>query len=473
MIKYDKKDKDSILKYTQLLNNKTVNEVLKINNTSYVNEGYFDNTAFLLEEESPIYNKKEYNGKGGFGNYLEEVYFNKKNDSKSQPDFPEAEVELKVSPLKYLKTGQIRVKERLVLNHFQFNKIVNETFEDSHFLYKDSRVLIVFYFYEKQKDLGDLKIQFADFWECVKEDEAQIKEDWQTIVNKVKEGKAHEISEGDTVYLGACTKGATAKSSMQSQPFSDIRARGRALCFKTNYINQIYKILKGRQTGRIIENRAFNDKDKSFKAQVYDRYKRFESLSSEEICYKLGVPYNPSSKGFYSKLAWNMLGFKKKTKNIFEFEASGIQLKTIRVEPNLTSKESISFPAFDYCEIINENWEDSNFYNQITSQFIFVLFKHDKETEPYYFDKVFFWNVPEKDMETIKGVWEDTKEKISKGIYDDFVKIKDRKKAHVRPHDTKGSKPMMTPQGYGLPRKCFWLNNLYIRNEVINKNYKN
>lgn len=30
-----------------------------------------------------------------------------------------------------------------------------------------------------------------------------IRQDWQTIVEKIRNGKAHEISEGDTNYLGA------------------------------------------------------------------------------------------------------------------------------------------------------------------------------------------------------------------------------------------------------------------------------
>lgn len=472
MKNYDNKNKNSILNYTKLLNNKTVNEVLNENNINFVNEDIYDNSIILLDEESPIYNKKKYKGKGGFGNFLEEVYFNKKNDSKSQPDFPEAGVELKVSPLKILKNNQIRVKERLVLNHFKYSDIVNESFDESHFLYKASLILIVFYFYENNKELGNLRISFSDFWECLKEDEAQIREDWETIVNKIKKGKAHEISEGDTLYIGACTKGATAKASMQSQPYSDILARGRALCFKTNYINQIYIILKERQTGKILQFREFKNKNTSLKVQVLERFNPYISLDAKNICDKLNISYNPKAKGFYSRLSWNILGFKKKCNNIFEFKASGLQLKTIRLEPNLKFKESISFPAFDYCDILNEKWEDSTFYTQITSQFIFIIFKHDDINVEYHLDKILFWNVPEKDLETIHNVWKDTRKKIKDNNYDNFIKLTDRQKVHVRPHDTKGSKPMLTPQGYGLSRKSFWLNKSYIQEEVINKIYK-
>lgn len=39
------------------------------------------------------------------------------------------------------------------------------------------------------------------------EDLKQIEEDWNLIIKKIRDGKAHEISEADTMYLGACTKG--------------------------------------------------------------------------------------------------------------------------------------------------------------------------------------------------------------------------------------------------------------------------
>ena len=43
-----------------------------------------------------------------------------------------------------------------------------------------------------------------------------IIDDYNQINEKIKQGKAHELSEGDTMYLGACTKGATAKKSMSN-----------------------------------------------------------------------------------------------------------------------------------------------------------------------------------------------------------------------------------------------------------------
>ena len=54
-------------------------------------------------------------GKGAIGTVIEESWFGYTPNSESEPDFPEAGVELKVTP--YVRgRGGIRAKERLVCN---------------------------------------------------------------------------------------------------------------------------------------------------------------------------------------------------------------------------------------------------------------------------------------------------------------------------------------------------------------------
>ncbi|MBE6361428.1 MAG: DNA mismatch repair protein, partial [Treponema bryantii] len=199
---YDDKNIKSIVEYAQKLENKTIEQV-NSEQKSFAGKVEKNNTNKIVQNN---------NNKGGFGNYLESAYFGKENDNKSQPDFPEAKLELKASPLKTISNYDIRVKERLVLNHFTYFDLVKEEFETSHLKYKNENLLLVFYKYEKNKPYGQIEISLADLWQCFKEDEFQIKQDWNTIVQKIKNGKAHEISEGDTLYLGACTKGSTAES---------------------------------------------------------------------------------------------------------------------------------------------------------------------------------------------------------------------------------------------------------------------
>ena len=56
------------------------------------------------------------NHKGQLGHLIEEYLFHQKPHNDPEPDFKEAGVELKVTPIKKLKNGLYSSKERLVLN---------------------------------------------------------------------------------------------------------------------------------------------------------------------------------------------------------------------------------------------------------------------------------------------------------------------------------------------------------------------
>ena len=75
---------------------------------------------------------------------------------------------------------------------------------------------MIFYFHDNKKSLLDYPIKLVDDWKYPNQDLLIIKRDWETISQKIKNGKAHELSEGDTFYLGACTKGSTAEKSLRN-----------------------------------------------------------------------------------------------------------------------------------------------------------------------------------------------------------------------------------------------------------------
>ena len=71
------------------------------------------------------------------------------------------------------------------------------------------------------------------------DDKRQFEEDWNIIVNKIRSGNAHLLSESDTRYLGAYTKGSTAAKSLRKQPNNDVLAKQRAFSFKTQYMREL------------------------------------------------------------------------------------------------------------------------------------------------------------------------------------------------------------------------------------------
>ena len=64
-----------------------------------------------------------YKGKGNFGQLLEKYYFGYEPNSVAEPDFIETGIELKSSPLKILNNGELRSKERLVLNIIKYFEV--------------------------------------------------------------------------------------------------------------------------------------------------------------------------------------------------------------------------------------------------------------------------------------------------------------------------------------------------------------
>ncbi len=412
-----------------------------------------------------------YSGKGKFGDYLEEEYFGKKNDSKSKPDFEEIGVELKAVPLKVLENGEVKVKERIVLNTFRYVDIAKETFETSHFLAKDSTLLLVFYFHDNSVPLENKKIDLVDLWEVLKHDIEQIREDWETIVGKVREGKAHEISEGDTLYLGACTKGTNRASSMQKQPFSNELAPGRALCFKTSYANMIYHLLKEEhENRRKVQSNSIYTKEGGWKPldlRIHELVDGYIGKTVKELYCLFRIKDNSKNKSRYALIARKMLGFFR-GKPFYEFEAADIQVKSIRIEKNGLIEQAMSFKNIPYKDIVSQDWEDSDFYNELTSKFIFMLFKKYENSDDYVFAGVYLWNMPVEDLDKAQEVWERAKHQVLIDDFENMPNIGFNGVAHVRPKARKAENLMETAYGTKEKKKCFWLNNNYIR-EVVKK----
>lgn len=451
------RNKEELLEFAQKLENSTISlAITKIPSFE----------VYTVAESSITYA-----GKGNFGEYLEEEYFGKKNDNKSRPDFDEVGVELKAVPLKVLDNGEVRVKERIVLNKFRYADIVNETFETSHFLAKDSTLLLVFYFHDNSLALENKKIDLVDLWEILKHDKEQIKQDWETIVGKVRAGKAHEISEGDTLYLGACTKGANRISSMQKQPFSDILAPGRALCFKNSYANMIYRILKEKHENRkkILDASIYTNEEgwKPLDVRIHELVDRYLGMTVKELYSMFRLTYNPDNKGLYAQISRTMLGFSR-GRQYYEFEAADIQVKAVRIEKNGLIEQAMSFRNIPYREIVNQDWEDSDFYNELTSKFIFMIFKECENLDDYTFDGVYLWNMPAEDLAKAREVWEKAKGQVLIEDFENMPKVAFNGVAHVRPKARNSDDLMETASGRKVKKKCFWLNNSYIR-EVVRK----
>jgi len=141
--------------------------------------------------------------KGSFGSAVETYYFMLDLNNESEADFKEAGLELKTTPLKRNKNGSLSAKERLVIGMIDYMKVVDETFETSHLMEKAEDILLISYLWKPGADPLDYRVELVEIVSLPglpEGDLAQIKADWETVVNKVRDGRAHELSGSDTPH---------------------------------------------------------------------------------------------------------------------------------------------------------------------------------------------------------------------------------------------------------------------------------
>ena len=435
---YDVTSQDSILEYAKRLFGKTLEETVDIS-------GWISQSS----------------DKGDLGKMVEQLYFQFTPSNAQEPDFAEAKVELKVTGVKRSKDAY-KAKERLVLTMIDYVAVVREVWESNTLMKKCSVMLLIFYLYDKEMPVYRRKFVYKPLiWKFPNVDLRIIKRDWEIIQKKILDGKAHEISEGDTFYLGACRKGSGgAREALRYQPFSTIKAKSRAFSLKPSYINTILD--KSTTESELLQTPQ--DHALGIETVTNNKFKPFIGKSVEEISARLNIhKKDVYDKSFYRRLTLGILGVR--TRTVPELEKAGIEMKTIRLNSEGMPREAMSFPVFSYMDIIQEKWEDSVFFQKIEQKFLFVIFKYDAK-EVLRFHGLLYWNMPYEDRQEAYEVWRKTKRQIANRRAEFLPKSSESRVAHVRPHGKNKNDTLPTPEGKTLVKKCFWLNKKYLAEQL-------
>ena len=338
----------------------------------------------------------------------------------------------------------------------------------------------------------DYQIKFVNLFTPPKEDLEIIIQDYEKINQKIKDGKAHELSESDTLYLGACTKGSTALKSMQPQFYGNhTPAKRRNFCFKQSYMNYILQnyILKNNIPHESIIKNSEILKEHSFEDYITSKINRNIGKTDEELCKIYNRNYN-NNEAQWIHLAYLMLGIKGS--HAEEFEKAGIVVKAIRIEENGKIRENMSFPPFKFKELVNETWEESTLFNYFdTTRFLFVIYQSDGKHYKLIGSQL--WNMPYNDLNSIvKKGWENIKISIINGVtftpqkygagiryLNSLPKPKDNPIIHIRPHAQKSafkfkdgtiignlSNANELPDGQWMTTQSFWINNTYLLTQL-------
>lgn len=456
---YDWDDEESVLRYAARLSKKRLRDLVE------VGQEVIGGTRT----------------KGIFGQVVEKHYFGMSPNNSSKPDFDSIGTELKVAPMKEVTDG-FESKERMTIGIIDYNRVPEMGFR--MFTDKGSHILILFYHWEADTDIYDYEFLKVVDWKPSEMDMRIFEEDWNIIEGYVMRGEAHLLSERHTKYLAANTKGVGHGKDMRSQPFSEILAKQRSLSFKAPYVTSIYRtypdindvLAESDDDVQGYEGSIFTklwEEGVGFEEYVLGYLNRFSGMTCQEIESELDIDIDSGSKQYYHKLVMAMFGLPDK-RYVRELVQANISVKTIRIKLSGMPKESMSFPAFKYEEIVEQSWESSDLYEQMDREFLFPVFgfntnhPESEDRKSLTFKGAFFWSLPDEDFDVIKGVWEDTKEKVIEERFDDFIKSSDGRISHVRPH-AQNKEDTYPYKGRDLIKKSFWFNNKYLR-DVIREN---
>lgn len=429
-------------------------------------------------------------GKGGLGQLVEKFYYGYEPNSNPEPDFPKAGVELKTTPLKKNRKEELVIKERLVCDMIDFCEIVKVTFEESPFYKKSLLMLIIFYLHAAERDLCDLEFVFSVLWQLKEKDLLIIRHDYNVIVNKIKSGLAHELSEGDTMYLAACRKGQKG-DSLRQQPFSKTGAQKRAFSLKPAYMRTILEFVQSTGEDMVTntdiqlnkpELVTTNElKKSSFEDILTHRLLRFKGKDYRQIGNHFDLSLSPSDKSRYARVTKRILlkGLSN-FDNAEEIHKAGIIVKTIRIESNGYIEQSMSFENINYDEVYEtEEWTDSRWYEIVTSRFMFVVYRavncnlqEWKDETRYILDKVFFWTMPSEDLNNAESYWNNIRGNIlADTLQDDtntYWKLADKRDFHIRPKAQKSKDKYYSPiSGIEVPKKAYWFNSEYVKKILV------
>ncbi len=175
--------------------------------------------------------------------------------------------------------------------------------------------------WEKDSDPLDYKVEMAELWGLPREDMAQFKIDWETVVDKIRSGHAEDISGSDTLYLEACTKAANSTVRTR-QPFSAVPAKPRAWALKASYMTAAENKLREKRQA-IVRTEA--ERDLGLLELVRKRFDPYFGMTEEGLCRTFGIGKRGkrTPKNACALVTKSILGVEKDAK-VEEFAKAGI-----------------------------------------------------------------------------------------------------------------------------------------------------
>jgi DNA mismatch repair endonuclease MutH len=389
-----------------------------------------------------------------------ESYFGIPPNPSPLPDFPGAGIELKVVPLRRSGRG-IGVKERTVIAQIDYVKLMDQTWATASVRNK-LKILFVFFEHVDGIPKGGFPIRKVHLWQPDERVEELLQADWERVFTKVRQARAHELSESDGALMGPCTKAAKG-TSVRRQPFSDRPAKPRAWALKPSFTLSLYRsITATRPAESLIAVLQVGASE--FQQRLLDRFSRFEGRTVDEVADELTVPRS-TAKSYAAAVARRIFGARSFRTRILEFDEMGLTPRVTRVAEDLMPYESTSFPAFRHGPLLDETWEDSDLLSRVEYMLFIPLLGRRKGTPQgaCSFLRPVFWRPTAPQLDLIRREWEIYRLEIGQSKARQLTPASMTRAIHVRPHGRDSRDTDDAPGVGAVVKKSFWLNRPFVR----------
>lgn len=390
-----------------------------------------------------------------------ERHFGIPPNSSPEPDFPGAGIELKAVPLRLTSKG-LGVKERTVISIIDYMKLPDQTWMTAS-VRKKLKILFVFFEHIDDQPKSAFPIREVLLWEPDARTDAHLRADWERVFRKVRQGRAHELSESDGSIMGPCTKSVN-RFSRRPQPFGDQLAKPRAWALKPSFIWRLYKAMaKPTPAESLLDDLGLNAAEQ-FEVHLLDRVSPFVGRTIENVGAELNVP--PSdAKSHSASVVRRIFGAKGFRTKIIEFEEMGLTPRITRVRDDLTPYEALSFPAFRYHSLLEETWQDSDLLARIEYMLFVPVHGQTRGTpqKDCTLGMPVFWRPSAAELDLIRREWEIFRLDIREGRADRLSGASQTQAIHVRPHSRDARDTDDAPGLGPVIKKSFWLNKPFVR----------
>lgn len=447
-------------------------------------EGLVGRTASDIASESA--GTWDPNSSKGSVGLLIERHFGLEANQDAGPDLIEAGIEIKSVPLRSIRQN-LRSKERTSITMIDYHRVVREPFEGTGLDLKTRLTLYVFFLWShgavaRAEDQLILRVLLHDRNDL---DLLALTEAYDHVRDVSRKGNAHLLSEGDTAPVGACTKGAA--GATRTQPFSSVPARPRAFAWRPAYTTRLYH--SGRSEApsaslvmpadgvpaRIATPRPSRVEQAPRITAIDDLVARIErrllaltGRSVEELRARYAPTVKKTAKNVGAATFRRILSADDEDLTV-AIDTLGITVRVTRVEPTtLRPYEAVSFSPFDFLEVAETPWDESEVLATL-GRILFIVLQAPRGAKvgEARLRSVIMWSADPGSITKMEQEYEMFRRAFRDTPPSGWPRSSKTEVLHVRPHGRDGRDVIPLPSGGTHVRSSLWLNQSFVQDLIL------